>query len=121
MFPDMKVTSLLIIWLFPLLQAGGHGQSLCRGGTGTPHAEAHATSSVIQNARDVFFRDNPSSGSLRASLEDDEEDSLKDGSFDTGLLLSRSSPDFGQGDLSFLAHSRHDLLRIPFHAHPLLC
>jgi hypothetical protein len=117
----MKVTSLLIIWLLPLLQAGGHGQSLCRGGTGTPHAEAHATSSVIHNARDVFFRHDPGSGSLRAALEDKEEDSLEDGSFDTGLLLSRSWPDLGRGDLSSLVHSRHDLHRIPYHAHPLRC
>jgi hypothetical protein len=116
----MKVTSFLIVWLLPLLQAGGYGQSPCRGYASRTHAEAHVASSMVLEARHVSFPDGPSSGSLGASFED-EEDSLEDGFLDGGLLLSRSWRDLARGGLASFAHLRHDLLRIPFHAHPLRC
>jgi len=117
----MKVASLLILWSLPLLQAGGHDQPLCPGcAAGAPHAEAHVTPLAIQGTRDVALADDPSGGSLSSSLED-EEDSLEDGAFANGVLLPRSLWNLGRGDLSSLAHWRHDLLRIPSCPHPLRC
>jgi hypothetical protein len=117
----MKMASLLILWSLSILHAGGHGQSLChRCVIGAPHAEAHATSLVIQQTRDVSLADDRSNGSLGSSFED-EEDLLEDGSFANGVLLSRSLLDVGQGNFSSLAHGQHDLLRIPSCPHPLRC
>jgi hypothetical protein len=114
----MKVVSLLIFWSLPILQTGGHGQALPHGDT--PHAESHVTSAVIQPPRDLFFPGDTSRGSFGASLCD-EEDSLEDFFFDTGLMFSRSWRNFGQDDLSTLACSPLDLLRSPSHPHPLRC
>ena len=120
-YPDMKVTALLIIWSLPLLHASGHGQSLCRAHAGTTHADAHATSSVMYNARDIFFPDDPGSGSVGASLGDEEDDSFEDGCIGGGLLLSWSLPNLGRGNLTSLAPLRHDILCISSLAHPLRC
>jgi hypothetical protein len=117
-FSNMKVVSLLIFWSLPLLQTGGHGQALSHGDA--PHAESHVTSAVIQQARDVFFPGDTSRGSFGASLCN-EEDSLDDVFFDTGLLFSSLWRNFGRDDLSSLARSQHDLLRSPSHPHPLRC
>jgi hypothetical protein len=114
----MKAVSLLIFWSLPLLQAGGHGQAASHGDAA--HAKSHVTSAVIQQAREVFFPVDASGGNLGASLCDEEE-SLDDVFFDTGLLSSSSWRNFGRDDLSSLARSRHDLLRCPSHPHPLRC
>jgi hypothetical protein len=114
----MNVVSFLIFWSLPLLQAGGHSQSLPR--AVALCADAYVTPLVVQHARDGSSPGDAGVGSPGDSLED-EEDSLEDLFFDTGFLLSPLWRDLGRDDRSALARSRHDLLRSPSRIHPLRC
>ncbi len=118
----MKVVPLLIFWSLPLLQAGGFDHSPACRFSDSSHAEAHVNSAVIQKTRDVFFPDDPGSGSLGSSFwDEDEEDSLEDIFVDNGLLLSGALQHPGPDDLSSLVRAHHDILRLPPSPHPLRC
>ncbi len=118
----MKIVPLLIFWSLPLLQTGGVDRSPATCRRGASYAEIHVTSAVIQKTRDLDFPDDPAGGGLGSSLwDEDEEDSVEDMFFDTGILLSGSSRNLGRDDLSSLIRERHDLFRVPAHPHPLRC
>jgi hypothetical protein len=119
-FPDMKGVSLLIFWLLPLLQIGGHDLSPSRGDA--PPVQVHVTSAVIQQASDVSAPGDPSRAGSGLSLRDeDEEDSLDDILDDSGLLLPSSWRNLRRDDLLSRAQSQSDLHRPPSHPLPLRC
>ena len=119
-FPDMKVTSLLIIWSLPLLQAGVHDHSLSCGRDDIPHAEACVSSSAMPDAGHLFLHDDSSWVSPGVSLGD-EEDSSEDDVLHGGLLLCGPWRLLEAADLSSSTHSRHELVRLPTPSHPLRC
>ena len=96
----MKVVSLLIFWSVPFLFTftGGYGHSLSGRWSEPPHAMAHGSSAVIQNADDASFPDDSGGGSLGSSLWE-EDDSLEDVFVNTGHLLTGSLRIRGRGEL----------------------
>jgi hypothetical protein len=121
-FQDMKIVPFLIFWSLPLLQTGGTDPSSATCRTGASYAEPHVNSAVIQKTRGPYLPDDPGGGSLGSSLwDEDEEDSVEDMFFDTGILLSGSLRNLGRDDLSSLIRAGHDLFRLPSHPHPLRC
>jgi hypothetical protein len=118
--PKMKLVPILILWLVSLYQTVGPGQTHSGVFGGGPVADAVSTSLVIQRGPTNSIPGDPGSGSLGASLED-EEDSLEDGLFCTSLAAFWRSPTAGTDNLSCRADSQLGLLRIPSRPHPLRC
>jgi hypothetical protein len=119
-FPKMKLVPILILWLVSHFQTVGPGQTHSGVSGGGAVANVVSTSLAIERGPTHSIPGDPSSGSLGASLED-EEDSLEDGHFCTSLAAFWRLPTAGTDSLSCLADSQLGLLRIPSRPHPLRC
>ncbi len=116
----MRLVPLIIFWTVSVLQPGGHDQSRFGDGGISTRGDVRHSSIVIHGGTGDSLPGDPGAGSLGSSFED-EEDTFEDGFLSGCLPVGWRWPDTGPGNLSCVAHMRHNLLRIPSPPHPLRC
>jgi len=113
-FENMKLVTLLIFWSLPLLSTGRSDQ------LAPSHDRSHLNPAVIQYGSDQSSPGVPRFPSSGASLFD-EEDTLDDVLFDTGLLLASSWRILLSDPFASMARSQRIIPRDPSCPLPLRC